>query len=92
MKQHLNWHDRRSLLRGIGVTLLGVGLSGCAGPDDEENGEEDENDGEVDDEADGENEGEGDEDRESGDDGEEEDGRVNPLPESRIRAPAVRSN
>lgn len=43
-----NRYDRRTLLREIGVTMLGVGLAGCTGPgssggEDGEDGEEDEN-------------------------------------------------
>ena len=42
MRQLDDRHDRRTLLRGIGVTLLGVGLAGCSGPGEGEDGDEEE--------------------------------------------------
>ena len=58
MRQLDNRHDRRTLLRGIGVTLLGVGLAGCTGPgggdeEDDEGGEEDDEGGGDDEEDEG---------------------------------------
>ncbi|MFB6255503.1 MAG: hypothetical protein ABEH58_02055 [Haloplanus sp.] len=54
-------YDRRELILGVGTTLFGVGLAGCAGPgggedeeDNESGGENGENDG-----GDGEDEEEG---------------------------------
>ena len=44
MRQLDDRHDRRTLLRGIGVTLLGVGLAGCTGPGEEEEDEEEDGD------------------------------------------------
>lgn len=58
MRQLDDRHDRRTLLRGLGVTLLGVGLAGCTGPggaaeEGEEDDEDDENgEGGEDDEED----------------------------------------
>ena len=58
MRQFGDRHDRRTLLRGIGVTLLGVGLAGCTGPgggdeEDDEGGEEDDEGGGDDEEDEG---------------------------------------
>lgn len=68
MKSHSERYDRRSLLRGIGTSLVVAGLAGCASPGGSEEGEE----GGSGDEAEGGGGGEEDE-------GEEEEGeRVRP--------------
>jgi hypothetical protein len=56
VRQLDDWHDRRTLLRRIGVTLLGVGLAGCSGPGGGEDGDEEEDEEGEDGESDGDDE------------------------------------
>lgn len=75
MRNHWKSKRRRTVVRGIGATLLGVGLAGCANPggegEGEEGGEDEEGgDGEEggDDEEVGDNEESGEGEGEAGDD------------------------